>query len=64
MERMPKHPLARDVMVVVAVKLTVVIAAALFLFGPGQRPRIDAASIETRLIGMPAPAPQSRNILP
>jgi hypothetical protein len=28
-----------------------VIAAALFVFGPRQLPRIDAGSIETRLMG-------------
>src|SRR5271170_2570102 len=47
---MPRHPLARDVVVVVAIKLVLVIAAATFLFGPGQRPRIDAGAIATRLI--------------
>jgi hypothetical protein len=47
---MPRHPLARDVVVVVAIKLALLIAAATFLFGPGQRPRIDAGSIATRLI--------------
>jgi hypothetical protein len=51
---MPKHPLTRDVMIVIAIKLMVVAAAALFVFGPGQRPRIDAGSIEMRLIGSPA----------
>ena len=35
-----------------AVKLTIVIAAALFVFSPRQLPRIDAGSIETRLIGV------------
>jgi hypothetical protein len=71
---MPKHPLTRDVMVVIIIKLMVVVVAALFVFGPGQRPKIDAVSIETRLIGSPAVSPnvvssnavnfKSRNIAP
>jgi hypothetical protein len=48
---MPSHPLSKDVVLVIAVKLAIVIAAALFVFGPKQLPRIDAGSIETRLIG-------------
>jgi hypothetical protein len=48
---MPSHPLSKDLVLVIAVKLAVVIAAALFVFGPRQLPRIDAGSIETRLMG-------------
>lgn len=61
---MPKHPLARDVLVVIAIKLVVVIAAALFVFGPGQRPKLDAGSVETRLIDSPQIGPQTRNFAP
>lgn len=57
---MPKHPIIRDVLVVITIKLAVVIAAAFFVFGPDQRPRIDAGAIETRLIGAPDHGPQSR----
>lgn len=45
---MPKNALARDVALVVAVKLVLAIAAAMFLFGPHQRPRIDAGNIAAR----------------
>ena len=48
---MPKHPLAKDIAIVVVAKMTLVIAAALFVFGPSQRPKIDATSVEARLIG-------------
>jgi hypothetical protein len=48
---MPSRPLSKDLVLVIAVKLAVVIAAALFVFGPRQLPRIDAGSIETRLMG-------------
>ena len=47
---MPKHPLTRDLIVVLIIKLTVVIAAAMFVFSPGQRPKIGVDSIATRLI--------------
>jgi hypothetical protein len=47
---MPSHPLSKDLVLVIVVKLAIVIAAALFVFGPRQLPRIDAGSIETRLI--------------
>jgi hypothetical protein len=49
---MPAHPLARDVFVVILAKLAVVIAVALFVFGPTQRPHIDAGAVESRLIGV------------
>ncbi|HLW90923.1 MAG TPA: hypothetical protein VKS78_06430 [Roseiarcus sp.] len=50
---MLRHSLARDVVIALALKMAVVIAAALFVFGPAQRPRIDAGSIATRLMGAP-----------
>jgi hypothetical protein len=46
------HPLARDVFVVILVKFAVVIAVALFVFGPKQRPHIDAGAVEWRLTGV------------
>jgi hypothetical protein len=45
-----KNALARDVTVVLVLKTAIVIAAALFVFGPSQRPRIDAAAVDQRLI--------------
>ena len=48
---MQNHTLAKDIAIVVAAKLTLVIAAALFVFGPSQRPIIHATSVEARLIG-------------
>ena len=58
---MSKQSLTRDVIVVVAIKLLVVITAALFVFGPGQRPKLDAGTVETRLIGAEAISAQARN---
>jgi hypothetical protein len=47
-----KNPLARDVAVVLAVKTAIVLAAAFFVFGPAQRPAIDAGAVQ-RLIASP-----------
>jgi hypothetical protein len=57
-------PLAQEVAFAVAVKLMVILAAAVFVFGPGQRPRIDAASVQDRLIGGFPATQQPRNVLP
>jgi len=57
---MSRHPLAREVAFAVAVKLMVILAAAVFVFGPGQRPRIDAARVRERLIGVSPAAPPPR----
>ncbi len=57
---MLKHSLTRDVAVVIAIKTIVVIIAGLFVFGPGQRPKLDATSVETRLIGSAASSLQPR----
>ena len=47
---MSKPKLLRDVIVVVAAKVILVIAASVFVFGPANRPNIDSASVESRLI--------------
>ena len=52
---MLKHPLARDVAVVVAIKTVIVIAAAFLVFGPHQRPAVDAAAVSA-LLAPPAAA--------
>lgn len=47
---MPTHPLTRDVFIVLAIKLTVVMAAAIVVFATGQRLKIDGGNVETRLL--------------
>jgi len=49
-----KNPLARDVAVVLAIKTVIVVAAALFVFGPRQRPVIDAAAVNALFAASPA----------
>jgi len=61
---MSRHPLVPEVTFALAVKLALIVAAALFVFNPGQRPRIDAATMQERLIGTLSANPQPRNVLP
>jgi hypothetical protein len=49
-----RNPLTRDVTVVLVIKTLIVIAAALFVFGPGQRPHVDAAAIQALFASSPA----------
>jgi len=60
----PQNSLARDIAVVVVIKLQVVIAAAVFVFGPKQRLRVDAGSIERRFSGASEIAPITRTPVP
>jgi hypothetical protein len=50
-DRSPRRRLARDVLVAFVVKTALVVAAAMFLFAPSQRPSIDAGVVASRLIG-------------
>jgi hypothetical protein len=54
-----KNPLTRDVAVVVAIKTAIVIAAALFVFGPRQRPVVDAAAV-ANLLASPSAVQEPR----
>jgi len=63
-QHMSKPKLLRDVVVVVVAKIVLVIAAGVFVFGPAERPRIDSASVASRLIGQPDSPPPSRNRTP
>ncbi|WGJ14435.1 hypothetical protein QEV83_17660 [Methylocapsa sp. D3K7] len=60
---MPQHPLVLEITLVLTIKLIVILAAALFVFSPRQRPRIDAASMQEHLIGA-ATEKQPRSISP
>jgi uncharacterized protein HemX len=51
---MLKHPLAREVAIIFAIKAALIIAAGVFLFGPAQRPAIDAEIAQQHLIDDPA----------
>jgi hypothetical protein len=62
--RMSMPKLLRDVVVVVIAKLALVIAAAVFVFGPADRPRIDAGGVESHLIGQSTSNSPLRNSTP
>ncbi len=61
---MRRHPLVPEITWALAVKLVVILVAALFVFSPGKRPRIDTARMQERLIGTSPAGPQPRSILP
>lgn len=46
-----RRPLARELSLVLTVKLVLIVMAALFLFGPSTRPHIDANSISQHIFG-------------
>ncbi len=48
-----RRELVRDIVLVLLVKLTIIGLAAVFIFGPNQRPRVDAAKVAAHLIGGP-----------
>ncbi len=39
----------RDIIIILSIKMSIVLAAAIFVFGPDQRPRIDDVALN-RLI--------------
>ncbi len=49
-----RNPLTRDVAIVLVIKTMIVIAAAVFIFGPGQRPTVDAAAVQALFDSSPA----------
>lgn len=55
---MTSHRLRRDIAVILAIKLLIVVTAALLVFGPRQRPQIDIATVDSRMLNLP-PADRS-----
>jgi hypothetical protein len=49
-----RHPLARDVTVVVTLKLVFIALAAVFLFPKDERPVVNADVVARQLFGPPA----------
>jgi hypothetical protein len=50
---MTSHNLKRDIIVILSIKLSIVFAAALFVFGPNQRPRVDINALQHRILNDP-----------
>ena len=61
---MSKPRLLRDIVIVVVAKLALVISAGAFVFGPANRPQIDAGGVQARLIGPSTPNASSRSSTP
>ncbi len=57
--RIPKQRLGRELAFVVALKLAIIGLAATFIFGPHQRPQLNAAKVEAHIIGSSAVPPHS-----
>jgi hypothetical protein len=49
---MATHHLKRDIAVILAIKLGIVLMAAVFVFGPGQRPQINGDSVRNRILSI------------
>jgi hypothetical protein len=55
---MLKHWLARDIALVVTLKVVIIVAASLFVFSAKQLPVVDARAVQERLmVGGPAAEP-------
>lgn len=50
---LPKNRIGREVLVVLLVKLAILTLAAIFVFGPNQRPHIDAAKVLAHFVDAP-----------
>jgi hypothetical protein len=48
------HPLAREIAIVIGLKLTALVVLFFAFFGPGSRPDIAAEGLQRTLFGAPA----------
>jgi hypothetical protein len=47
---MTPHRLRRGIIAVLSIKISVVVLAALFVFGPNQRPPIDGGALDRQIL--------------
>jgi hypothetical protein len=47
---MASQNLKRDITVILSIKITIVLLAALFVFGPRQRPQIDGNAVDHQIL--------------
>lgn len=59
---MIKQQLKRDIAFVVVIKVLIVVSAALFVFGPRQRPHIDDGTVRGRMLNESIPDPNNRSL--
>ncbi len=56
-----KHPLAREIAVIVVIKLIVIAAIGFVFFGPDSKPKVDADSVAQAVLDRPdSSRPHSR----
>jgi hypothetical protein len=55
MSRFTRRPLARELTIVLTIKVVLLVLAGVFLFGADSRPQIDAALVTHHLLG-PTPS--------
>lgn len=53
MSRLLRSPLARDISAVLAVKITLIVLAGIFLFGKDQRPSVNPDRVAQHMFGPP-----------
>jgi hypothetical protein len=58
---MAQHRLKRDIAVIVAIKVLIVLCAGLFVFGPRERPHVDSASIHDQMLRDSPSGPNNRS---
>jgi hypothetical protein len=58
---MSRHWLARDIGLVIALKLAIIVAASLFVFSAKQLPVVDEHALEERLMANTPAAQAERN---
>ena len=47
---MISHNLKRDIIVILSLKISIMLAAALFVFGPRQRPQINVNALQHQIL--------------
>jgi len=47
---MTSHNLKRDIIVILSIKISIVLVASLFVFGPRQRPQIDIDALRHQIL--------------
>ena len=50
---MISNSLRRDIIVILSIKLSIVLIAALFVFGPGSRRQVDVNAVQHRILNHP-----------
>lgn len=56
-----EHPLAREIAVIVLIKLAVIAAIGFYFFGPDSKARVDEDSVARAVLGRTPPAVSSNS---